>query len=211
MFNDILTGKASVAPEPAPMEPYREQGALPPVTETCVGCGMSFKAPAGTVATHCPSCQLRTFELNAQNDRMAFLAAEEDHRRKQNSQRLFAIIGGVVVLIGLVFFRYGMRSQRRDDAAQAAGYSDYDDYKRERAAVRLYPSDDYSRQLDSLASDMCYCKDLKCARDVQTKYVNYVRTHGPSDDDSEASARASIEKLGTCQATIEAGGMPTAP
>ena len=112
------------------------------------------------------------------------------------------------MLVGVVFFRYGMRSQMRDDAAQAAGYSDYDDYKRARGAVSLYPSDEYSRELSSLASSMCYCKDLKCARDVQTTYVNYVRSHGPSDDDSEASARASIEKLGTCQATIEAGGMP---
>lgn len=208
MFNDILTGKSSLEPQPTPMEPYREPGAVPPVDETCVGCGMKFEVPANTIATHCASCKLQIVELNARNDQMAYLAAEDDHRRKQNSQRLFAIIGGAVVLIAVFAFRYGMRSQMRDDAAQAAGYHDYDQYKREAAEASLYPSDDYSRRASSLASDMCSCKDLKCAREVQATFTNYVRSHGPSDDNSERSSAASLEKLGNCQATLEAGGMP---
>lgn len=206
MFNDILTGKSSIEPKPAPMDPYRQQGVVPAVKETCTGCGRTYETPSNTVATHCQSCRMQIFELNAQNERMAFHAAETEARRAQNSHRLFAIVGGIVVVIGLAFFRFGMRSQMREDAAIGAGYSSYDDYKRE--SERVYATDAYSSEVHSLASEMCFCKDLKCARDVQSKFVNYNRSHAPSDDMSEKYARQESIRLADCQATIEAGGTP---
>lgn len=206
MFNDILTGKSSLEPKPAPMAPYREQGVVPPVQETCVGCGRTFPAPANTIATHCQSCLLSIRELNAQNERVAFMAAEDEARRANNSHRLFAIIGGIVVVVGLGIFKFGMRSQMREDAAIGAGYSSYDDYKRD--SERVYATDEYSSEVHSIASEMCFCKDLKCARDVQSKFINYSRSHAPSDDMAEKYARQESIRLADCQAAIEAGGTP---
>jgi hypothetical protein len=208
MFNEILTGKASLDPQPKPLEPFREAGELPPVTETCVGCGRSFKAPANRIATHCASCMLQIAELNAANDRMAFVAAEAEAQRKQNSQRLFSIIGGIVVVAGLIVFKAGMRSQMREDAAVGAGYKSYDEYKELRDEIRLSPNDEFSSRLSDFASDMCRCKDLQCARDIQATLTNFTRTHSPSDDQSNASARVSLGRLADCQQTIEAGGVP---
>ncbi len=203
MFNEILTGKSSLEPKPEPMAPYREQGVPAPVRETCLGCKQVFQVPANTIATHCQSCRLSIIEINARNDRMAFLAAEDEARRASNSHRLFALIGGIVVVVGLGIFKFGMRSQLREDRAQAAGYHSYDQYTRERDAV--YPTDEYSRHVQSLAGDMCSCKDLKCARDVQSTFTNYIRSHSPSDDKAADSAQLDSVKLADCQSAIEAG------
>jgi hypothetical protein len=202
MFNDILTGKASTEAK-ASSSPYREPATLPPTRATCVRCQQGFEVPANTVATECPSCRLAVIEQNAQHDRAEYLAAEDEARRKANRHRLFAVIGGIAVVVGLGFFKFGMRSARRDDAAKAAGYRDYDDYKAERDAV--YPTDELSRRVHSLAGDMCSCKELACAREVQAKYISATRSGAPSDDQAEASIRADSIRLADCQQAIERG------
>ena len=209
MFNELLTGKATLEPAPEPQAPYREPGVLPPLEHTCATCHRSYRGPAGSVAGTCASCQLAVRELDARNDALAFQQAEAAQQRVHNRHKLFVFIGGLVVVALLGVFKFGMRSQLREDLAQGAGYKSYDAYKKQRDTVS--PSDAYSQRVHSLASDMCFCKDLKCARDVQTTFVNYARTHSPSDDTSEASAKVDLDKLGDCQVAIEAGGVPSMP
>lgn len=205
MFNELLTGKATLEPPPAPQSPYREPGVLPPVTHTCTTCHRSYRGRSGSIAGTCGSCQ----EINARNDALAFQQAEAAQQRVQNQHKLFVFIGSVVVVVLALVFKLGMKTQLREDLAQGAGYKSYGDYKKQRDAVS--PSDAYSQRIHSLASDMCFCKDLKCARDVQTAFVNYSRSHSPSDDKSEASASAEVAKLADCQNAIEAGGVPATP
>ncbi len=206
MFNEILNGKASLEPRPASMDPYRQAGALPPIERVCVTCSRTYQAPAGSQPGACPSCNQQLFEINARNDALAFQLAEQDAQRSHNSHRLFAVIGGIVVIVALGFFRFGMRSQMREDAAQAAGYRSYDQYKSD--SEQIYATDTYSMDIDRLASEMCFCTDLKCARDVQSKFTNYVRSHAPSDDMSESYSRQESIRLADCQAAIEAGAVP---
>ena len=205
MFNELLTGKATLEPAPEPQAPYREPGVLPPLEHTCATCHQSYRGPAGSVAGTCASCQLAVRELDARNDALAFQQAEAAQQRVHNRHKLFVFIGGLVVVALLGVFKFGMRSQLREDLAQGAGYKSYGDYQRDAVS----PSDAYSRQIHALAGDMCLCKDLRCARDVQTTFVSYSRTHRPSEEASEASAKADIAKLADCQNAIEAAGVVT--
>lgn len=57
MFNEILTGQASLEPKPATGGPYREND-VPNETRTCVRCRAAFMVPATSGAQTCVSCQL---------------------------------------------------------------------------------------------------------------------------------------------------------
>jgi len=199
VFNELLTGKATLEPAPQPQAPYREPGVLPPATHACATCRRSYQGPAGSIAGTCASCQLAVREINARNDALAFQQAEAAQQRVQNQHKLFVFIGSVVIIALALVFKVGMKTQLREDLAQGAGYKSYGDDD------SVAPSDAYSQRIHSLASEMCACKDLACAREVQTAFVNYARSHGPSDDSSEASATADVAKLADCQHAIEAG------
>jgi len=203
VFNEILTGKASLEPKPEPMAPYRELGTMPPVHHACVTCSQRYLAPAGSTASLCATCQLEIVEANARNDRLAFQLSEDQARRAARSHRWMATIIGTLVVVGLGLFRYGMRSQMREDAAIGAGYESYSEYEAERDAV--YPTDEYSRQVQSMADDMCRCSDLPCARNLQRLFGQFVRSHSPTDDKADESARADSIRLADCQARIESG------
>jgi cell division septation protein DedD len=197
VFNELLTGKATLDPPPQPQSPYREPGVVPPVTHTCPTCRQAYRARAGSIAGTCGSCQ----EIQARNDALAFQQAEAAQQRVQNQHKLFVFIGSIVIVALAVVFKVGMKTQLREDLAQGAGYQSYSDYQKQRDTVA--PSDEYSRRVHALASDMCACKDLACARNVQTTFVSYSRSHRPSDDNSEASASADVAKLADCQHAIE--------
>jgi hypothetical protein len=203
MFNEILTGKASIEPKPAPLAPYREPGPVPPVTKTCVTCSTPYHAPASSPPGLCGRCNLEIAEANARVDRLGYLAGEEQARRAANSHRIMGIVLTVLVAGGLLIFKFGMRSQMREDAAQAAGYSSYGQY--ESVRDQIYVSDDYSYRVDSFADDMCVCSDLACARNVQAQFKNFLRSGeaAPSDDRSEASARESTIRMAECQQKLE--------
>ena len=184
MFNDILTGKATLeskAPPPPVEEPPPPKPAL---------------TPEQIAANEAASAQ-------------AMREAEVAYNKTQASHRLMITLGVIFLAAVLAFIRHQMRKQVREDQARAAGYSSYDDYKEE--AAKVYPTDEYSYQVSRFASDMCNCQDLACARNVQAQYTRYLRSGAPSDDKSRASVAQDAGKLAECQDILEAGGTPPRP
>ena len=185
MFNDILTGKASLEAPKAP----------PPATD----------APP-------PPRPVLTPEQVAANEaasRQAMRDAEAAFRKNESSHRILVTCIVLFVGIALAFIRTQMRKQMREDNARAAGYSSYDNYQEESAKV--YPTDEYSYKVNQFASDMCFCQDLACARNVQAQYTRYLRSSAPSDDESRASVEQDSRKLAECQEILESGGKPPRP
>jgi hypothetical protein len=146
-------------------------------------------------------------EINARNNALAFQLAEADAQRRANSHKLFAIVTVVVVALGIGVFKYGMRSAKRDDFAKAAGYRDYSDYL-DTTREPSRASSDYAAQIKSMASALCTCNDLKCAREAKATYVYYVRSHMAPDGDAERDAATASEKLYKCMDAFEAAGQP---
>jgi hypothetical protein len=196
MFNDILTGKATNELQPPPVAPH--PAALPPVTHTCQSCAKPYTAPAQSVPGECPTC---TITANAKYSAAMLHAAEESARGAERSHKMFHLGIAIVICAGIGAFKYGMKKQMREDAAQSAGYSSYSEYETERD--RVYPTDDYSYRVNDLADEMCGCKDLACARDVQAKFMRFLRTGAPSDDKATASVDRDTTRLADCQTRIE--------
>lgn len=184
MFNDILTGKASLEPKAPPLV-----DAPPP-----------------------PPAAALTAEQIAANEAASARAlrdAEIAYNKNQASHRLMITLGVIFLAATVAFIRHQMRKQMREDSAQAAGYSSYAEYNEESAKV--YPTDEYSYKVNRFASDMCYCQDLACARNVQAQYTRYLRSGAPSDDESRASVEQDARKLAECQELLETGGKPARP
>lgn len=201
MFNEILNRQASLEPTSEAKDPYREQGVLPPIRHACIACGSTYEAPAGSVPARCGPCHLAMVESN-QKESAALHRAQEEHARKAaNSQRLVRWGLMIAIAVGAGLFKYGMRTQMREDAAVGAGYSSYDEYTSERD--RIYPTDNFSRRTNELADQMCRCSDLACARDVRALYSHHVGAGGPTDDTARASAAQDNARLDACQARFE--------
>lgn len=202
MLNDILTGKASLEPRPESESPYRQQAVLPPVRHGCITCGQRYEAPAGSSPGRCPTCHVAMVEENTRHSALVARAAEEQARRSQRTWRVLRVVVGIAIAIAIGLFKYGMRTQLREDAAQAAGYHSYAEYQQERDSVS--PTDDYSYEIQRLADQMCSCTDLRCARDVQAQYRRFVQSGAPSDDGARASVDQEGTRLAECQAKLEA-------
>jgi hypothetical protein len=183
MFNDILTGKASL-----------EAKAPPPVVD----------APPPQ-----PALSAEQIAANEAASARALREAEIAYNKNQASHRLLITLGVVFLAVMVVVIRSQMRKQMREDNARAAGYSSYAEYKEESAKV--YPSDEFSYKVNRFADEMCYCQDLACARNVQAQYTRYVRSSAPSDDESRASVEQDARRLADCQELLEAGGTPPRP
>ncbi|MBL9020363.1 MAG: hypothetical protein JNL83_39635 [Myxococcales bacterium] len=184
MFNDILTGKASLEPQ-----------ARPPVEE----------APPSPR----PALTWEQVAANEAASARAVREAETALRKSQASHRLIAGCVVVFVAVAIVFIKSQMRQQMREDNARAAGYSSYAAYQEESAKV--YPTDEYSYKVRQFAGDMCRCQDLACARNLQAQYTRYLRSSAPSDDESRASVEQDARRLADCQEILEAGGQPARP
>ena len=206
MFNEILTGKASLEVKPPPADPYREESVPAEITLKCLRCSKDYTAKGGTAPGNCGACNALIAQENAAASAAAFREAEDRFNRNEASHRILKALLFVAFLIVVAFVRYQMRKAQRDDAARAAGYSDYSDYKTESAKV--YPTDEFSYRVSSLASDMCYCQDLACGRNVYAQYSRYVKSNAPSDDKASESAEQDGLKLADCLATLESGGKP---
>jgi hypothetical protein len=200
VFNDILTGKASIEPPREPISPYRENN-VPPVRHACVSCHETYAAPAGSPRDRCPTCQLAMVELNRQQSDQTFLAAQAQRERAARSHRILYAAIMIAAGIAVVLFRGAMRTQMREDAAQAAGYHSYGDYKSERDSV--YPTDEYSSRIHDMADEMCRCSDLACARNVQARFLRFAQSDIPSDDKARTSVDQDTVRLGECEATYE--------
>jgi hypothetical protein len=206
MFNEILTGKASLEAKPPAVDPYREESIPAEITLTCLRCSKEYTAKGGTAAGNCGACNAVIAQENAAASAAAFREAENRFNKNEASHAVMKTLLVIGFLVVIAFIRHQMRKAQRDDAAQAAGYSDYNDYKTESAKV--YPTDEFSHRVNSFASDMCYCQDLACGRNVYAQYSRYVKSNAPSDDKASESAQQDAQKLGDCMATLEAGGTP---
>ena len=183
MFNDILTGKASLEPPKAP--PAVDDAPTPPAR---------------------PALSPEQIAANEAASAKAMRDAETAFRKNEASHRLLVTCIVLFAGVAFAFIRYQMKKQMREDSARAAGYSSYDNYKEESAKV--YPSDDYSYKVNQFASDMCSCQDLACARNVQAQYTRHLRSGAPSDDNARASVEQDARKLAECQDILEANGKP---
>lgn len=184
MFNDILTGKASLEPPKAP--PVVEQAPPPKPTLT----------PEQIAANEAASAK-------------AMRDAEAAFRKNESSHRI--LVTCIVIFCGLAFafIRTQMKKQMREDNARAAGYSSYDNYKEESAKV--YPTDEYSYKVNDFARQMCNCDDLNCARTIAAQNSRHLKSSAPSDDESRASVEQDLRKLADCQEILESGGKPPRP
>lgn len=186
MFNDILTGKASLEPPKAP--PAVDDAPPPPAR---------------------PALSPEQIAANEAASAKAMRDAETAFRKNEASHRI--LIACLVIFAGIMFafIKSQMKKQIREDNARAAGYASYDEYKTESA--KAYPSDEYSRTVNRLASDMCYCQDLACGRNVLAQVTHHLKSGAPSDDQAQASVDQDLQKLAGCQEILEAGGKPPRP
>ncbi len=128
MFNEILTGKASLDPSTKSTDPFRTPGEV--ATIQCNSCNQHFPANQA-VFGHCRDC------TRAAREPLAVLAAQEQSARQfaevraheEHLQRNAWILRAVVMVIlaiGLAVFRFGMRSQMQEDARRMHGESLYE-------------------------------------------------------------------------------------
>ena len=197
MFNEILTGKATLEAQPPQASPYREQATLPSIKHACMRCQQTYSAPAGSTAGNCPACCMTVAALSTD----AVHRAMAEQARRDRSHKLFRGALFVVIAIGVAAFRWGMRTQMREDAAVGAGYHSYAEYQAEQSAV--YPTDELSQTVHDFANELCRCSDLACSRNVQAQLRLYVRNHGTTDDRARASVDADTERLYACAAKLE--------
>lgn len=200
VFNDILTGKASLEPKPEAESPYRKAAELPPVNHNCLACGASYQGPAGSVAGRCPTCYVAMVTTNeAESNRIrgeALLGAEKSKRSMRIVKLTlfagFAIAGGIM--------KAQMRDQVRDNKAQAAGYRDYADYNAQQSAPG--PNDELSQEIHWVVNEACGCQDAMCVRDKDVKLRRLMRDGSPSDDRSAESVRTDLSHFADCTANI---------
>jgi hypothetical protein len=162
----------------------------------------AIRGAGGLVAGQVSDLPRCLVEENTGQSQLLARASVEQARRARHTWRVLRVVLGIALAIAIGLFKYGMRTQMREDAAHAAGYHSYAEYKQERDAV--YPTDDYSYEIQRLAEQMCRCTDLHCARDVQAQYRVFVRSGAPSDDGARASVEQDSTRLAECQAKLEA-------
>lgn len=124
MFNEILTGKASLDPKSPPLiaspigEPVVDQH------RTCTTCGRPFVASASH-HVKCGPCNVATIQ-QAQQESARNLAAAA--LRQQSDERTWTVLRWIFVALvglGLAFYRYGMRKQMAEDNAVMHGHRPY--------------------------------------------------------------------------------------
>jgi hypothetical protein len=206
MFNEILTGKASLEVKPPPAGPYREESLPAQVTLSCVRCAKEYSAKGGTPPGNCGACNAIIAQQNAEASAQVMRDAERQFNKNQASHQIMKTLLIIGFLAMVAFIRYQMRKSQRDDAARSAGYSDYGDYKTQSAEA--YPTDEFSYRVQTLASDMCSCQDLQCGRNVLAQYSRHVKNGAPSDDKASESVSQESLKLAECLSKLEAGEKP---
>jgi hypothetical protein len=195
MFNEILTGKASIEPQPAVADPYRQES-VPDVSKTCVDCQQTFTTKITNPVTRCQRCHLTLVEANAAASARAYAETEAQLSRERTHawirRAVLILICGTIV----AFIKYEMRKQYAEDMRAANGGLSYSN-------EHYY--DPYVSQTRGYADHMCFCEDLKCARDVQREYTLWSRntTDRPENDDAAAAASVELERLGNCLAKHE--------
>jgi len=183
MFNEILTGKATLDPQPVSHSPYRTES-VPQVTWTCVDCNANYQASVGTPRGRCGPCQLAMASRNqaASNAALQASLAAIDERRRGHRWIRWAL--GAVLACVLAFIRM---EARKDLAASQP------------RELAVYVSDPYVDQIQSYAGEMCACADAVCASTVRAKWMNWQRyAIQPTDSDVLAAASDATSALMDC-------------
>lgn len=97
MFNEILTGKASL--ETKPKDPYREPD-VPDVTVPCDQCRRTFTKKATGPATKCVQCHMDNAAREAALTQNAYASPEATDAGWRVTKAFLWI--GLVVLLGIV-------------------------------------------------------------------------------------------------------------
>ena len=183
MFNEILTGKASVELTPVPENPYRTE-AVPNVSLTCVDCGTRYQAPIGTPVGRCGACHVALVSRN-QAASMAALhqsRAAIDARQRGHRWMRWALLAVVACTLGLI-----KRQMRKEMAASQP------------KPQRIYIYDSYVEAVHRFQVDMCSCPDAACKSRIRAQWMNWQRTAVvPSDSDVLDLARESEDAMFAC-------------
>lgn len=183
MFNEILTGKATLEPPPQATPPA--VGFLD-VTHSCVRCTKEYPAKTGSVPGHCPSCHTFVVQENAAASARAFNAAAANIRSSEASVRLIKVLVVIAAAIVFGFIKYNMRKQIREDNA-AAHSNNY-----------VYSYDEYSSTVEDYARQMCGCPDAACASQVRNRFQMWQRRQAGVEDSSQQAAEPALERMATC-------------
>lgn len=192
MFNDILTGKASLEPTPEGDGggPYRKPQ-VPQVSVTCVDCKKPYAVPANTPPGRCALCHVRFAEANTPMN----VRANDWQERQDQSHRVFRVVVGIAIAVGVAIFRVGMRHSMEEDARGSYSYQEpvYDDKPYDPA---LEP-DVFSAKISSFADQMCACADRDCAWRVENDFELWSRANQAPTDEATTEAVIRHMKLFT--------------
>ena len=171
MFNEILTGKATLEP-PVVVDPYRE-GTTPEVTLTCTDCQESFRTKVGSGATRCGVCRVKVMEAQRAENELAIAHATYSLQQSQSNAKVIRYVVIAVIGFGLAFMKYQMRESLHEDMSvgqsKVYGYTAYDD--------------PFAAKVHDYATDMCFCSDYACARGVLGAFDHWRRTAAvPTDE-----------------------------
>jgi hypothetical protein len=191
VFNEILTGKATLEPPPSPVQP----GVVHlDVEHSCVRCTKSYLAKSGSAPAHCPSCHAIVVQENAAESARAYNAAAANIRSSEASVRLFKLLLVIAAAIVFGFIKYSMRKQMRDDnAAAAARYSHYDD-------TPAY--DEYSSTVEDFSREMCRCSDAMCASQIRNRFQMWQRRQAGVEESSMQAAEPALQRMASCLADL---------
>ena len=193
MFNEILTGQASLEQKAVVADPYRQES-IPQITLTCVDCAKTYPANIGTPPGRCGACHVRFAEANAAASARAYAGVQDGIERRKRNAWLLRTAALTVCGIALALFKLGMRHQMAEDARQAAGVSGHES---------TASFDPYAMQADDFARTMCACHDASCAQDTLVQFERWTRaTPSPTDSDALDAASAATAKLGDCYAKL---------
>jgi hypothetical protein len=196
VFNEILTGKATLTPEPPTAGPYRTE-TVPMVSATCIACLQPFTVRAGTPAQRCGPCHVAHVEANMAHDVAVRAGIRREAERRRRNDKILRYTLTAAAIVALAFYKLGYRNQLEEDAAIANGERPgYYAPQHDHAAAR---EDRFAQQVEGFATTMCGCADRACAERTQAEFARFSRdAEAPSDKDVLDVAAESVHRLEAC-------------
>jgi len=201
MFNDILTGKASLEEKPKSADPYREES-VPDITATCNRCHKAFLTKAGTSPAYCGPCKAIVAQSNAALSAQQFANVNANIRSSDNGYRILRVGIMIVIGIGLAIFKSGMRHSYEQDTRS---YDYEPSYTSTPAYSSHYSSDPFAVRVKEFANQMCSCSDLRCASSVLAQFETWTHTQDTSRASDEAASAAADDaiRMIECKSKLE--------
>ena len=165
MFNEILTGKASLERQAVPGAPYREPS-VPEEKRACVSCGQPFPTLVTSAARTCSRCN---FAAESRLQAQILELSESSRAANRRALRKTRWLWSLLVLPLLVAFKVGIQRQYDEDMRTAGGEHASD--------ARTPPKEDTSFQwaLKSYRDEMCHCKDTVCTAATRAQVAELFR------------------------------------